>query len=189
MALFTFFSCEFDERVEKEKEKYEFKKDLIYSEIDGEGFKEALDTDGSRMVTSLVLLGHVNEVKPEMIAVVADSLLYEDSLWRNRHYEAISIYNDTYDDIPESLHYKFGIAIFGMLMYHPQEVINHFDQATNFEFTFWNDRLEEEIKHNLSEEGISIESMIAMSQDHCENCDSTTLLTVKNMITALGESN
>lgn len=180
-------SCNFDERVEDEKEKYDFKKDLIFSEVDGEEFKEALETEGARMVSALILLGHTKEVQPEMIAMVADSLMLEDSLWRNRHYEAISIYNDTYDDIPESLNYKFGIAIFGMLMYHPQEVIQHFDEASGLELAFWNDRLAEEIHHNVKEEDIPMESMIKMSQDHCESCDSTLLNTIEKMIITLGQ--
>lgn len=174
-------SCEFN-LMEEEKDP---KKELVFSEIDGQEYQKALDQGGAKAVSSLVLLGYVEEVYPEMISMVADSMITEDSLWRNRHYEAISIYNETYDDIPTSLHYKFGIAIFNMLMYHPQEVITHFDSASVLELDFWNDRLKEEIHYKVKNDSIPLESMILMSRDHCTACDSSQLVTINDMLHTL----
>jgi hypothetical protein len=174
-------SCELDFTEEKEDPK----KELVFSEIDGQEYQEALDQGGARAVTSLVLLGYVEEVYPEMITMVADSMFGEDSLWRNRHYEAISMYNETYDDIPPSLHYKFGIAIFNMLMYHPNEVLYHFDSASVLELDFWNDRLKEEIQYKVKTDSIPVLSMIAMAHDHCNACDSTELNTIETMLQTL----
>lgn len=177
-----FSSCELDFTEEEQP-----KKELVFSEIDGQEYQEALDQGGSRAVSSLVLLGYVEEVFPEMIAMVADSMISEDSLWRNRHYEAISIYNETYDDIPKSLHYKFGIAIFNMMMYHPNEVLSHFDGASILELDFWNDRLKEEIHYKIKTDSVPLASMILMSQDNCMSCDSLQLETIQKTIHTLYE--
>ncbi len=185
LLLLGITSCEIDFSKEEEDKK----KDLLFSEIDGGEYQEALDQGGARAVSSLVLLGYAKEVEPEMIAMVADSIYAEDSLWRNRHYEAISIYNELYDDIPPSLHYKFGVAIFSMLMYHPNEVITHFDSATVLELDFWNDRLKEEIRYKVETDSIPLANMIAMSQDHCNSCDSTRLMTLQKMLETLYEDN
>lgn len=183
LFIFGLSSCEYDFTKEEE----DVKKELVFSEIDGQEYQEALDQGGARAVSSLVLLGYVSEVTPEMICMVPDSMIIEDSLWRNRHYTAISMYNDTYDDIPSSLHYKFGIAIFNMLMYHPTEVMNHFDNASVFELDFWNDRLKEEIQYKVKKDSIPLESMVLMSQDHCPECDSSQLNTINNMVHTLYE--
>lgn len=176
-------SCEYDFTKDKE----DVKKELVFSEIDGQEYQKALDQGGARAVSSLVLLGYVNEVSPEMISMVPDSMMVEDSLWRNRHYTAISMYNETYDDIPASLYYKFGIAIFNMLMYHPNEVLSHFDTATVLELDFWNDRLKEEIQYKVKKDSIPVESMVFMSQDHCIDCDSSKLNTIDEMLHTLYE--
>lgn len=180
----TFSSCELNFE-EEEADPFE---DYVFSDVDGQEYKEALEGGGARAVSSMVLLGKVEQVQPEMIAMVADSLIAEDSLWRNRHYEAISIYNETYDDIPPSLHYKFGIAIFNMMMYHPHEVMIHFDSATVLELDFWNDRLSEEIKYKINIDSIPLHSMISMSQDNCSKCDSLELMTIQNTIQTLSHN-
>ncbi|CAG5078210.1 hypothetical protein [Parvicella tangerina] len=181
LITFGLVSCEFDFTKEEEDPT----EDLLFSEVDGQEYQEALDQGGARALSSMILLGYAKQIQPEMVSIIADSIPHEDSLWRNRHYEAISMYNETYDDIPSSLHYKFGIAIFNMLMFHPNEVINHFDSATVLELDFWNDRLKEELHYKVAQDSIPIISMVAMSQDHCSSCDSTRLNTIKKMIETL----
>lgn len=183
LVFFSFSSCQFLQEEEEKK----FHDDLVFSGVDGEEYKKALDQGGARAVSSLVLLGYLDQVQPEMLTMVADSLPYEDSLWRNRHYEAISAYNEMYDDIPSSMNYKFGIAIFHMLMYHPGEVIGHFDSATALELDFWNERLKEEIQFKTKVDSIPLLNMIAMAQDHCQECDTLQTGTIKKMIETLSQ--
>lgn len=187
LLAFSFSSCNLFEEEEEEEGNIVLPDDFVFSDIDGEEYKKAIDMGGARAVSSLVLLGYVEEVQPDMISMVADSIPTEDSLWRNRHYMAISAYNEMYDDIPTGFHYKFGIAIFHMLMYHPNEVIAHFDSATVLELDFWSDRLKEEIRYKMEVDSIPLANMIAMSQDHCEACDSVQLGTIKKMVETLYE--
>ncbi|MCB9189722.1 MAG: hypothetical protein H6599_10650 [Flavobacteriales bacterium] len=179
----TFSSCQFFEEEEEKK----FHEDLLFSDVDGQEYLEAFDQGGARAVSSLVLLGYIDQVEPEMLSMVADSMPIEDSLWRNRHYEAISAYNEIYDDIPSSINYKFGIAIFHMLMYHPKEVIRHFDSATALELDFWNERLKEEIQYKSKSDSVPIANMIAMSQDHCNQCDTIQIDVIRKMIVTLNQ--